>query len=178
MALNVTQEILKILDENNLEYDLINHAPVYTSKDAAKARGTELSQGAKSLIWKVKNEFVMTVAPAHKKVDVKKLASVFNVEDSEVSLARPKEVRQLTYCNIGSVPPFGHVFGVKVVIDPSLFENDWIAFNAGSHTSSIKMKAKDYRRLVAESKKGMTADIVLSDFEDSLLEEEKREEQS
>ena len=54
----------------------------------------------------------------------------------------------MTGCNIGSVPPFGNLFGLKVYFDKKILENDIVAFNAGSHTRSIKMKAKDLARVV------------------------------
>jgi Ala-tRNA(Pro) deacylase len=66
----------------------------------------------------------------------------------KIELADAKEVRKVTGCNIGSVPPFGNLFDLKVYFDKSVVENDVVAFNAGSHTRSIKMKAKDLVRVV------------------------------
>ena len=41
-----------------------------------------------------------------------------------------------------------YLFNLKVYFDKSVVENEVVAFNAGSHTRSIKMKAKDLVRVV------------------------------
>ena len=46
------------------------------------------------------------------------------------------------------MPPFGNLFNIKVYFDKSVVENDIVAFNAGTHTKSIKMKAKDLVKVV------------------------------
>ena len=66
----------------------------------------------------------------------------------KIELANAKEVRKATGCNIGSVPPFGNLFNIKAYFDKSVVENEIVAFNAGSHTKSIKMKAKDLVKVV------------------------------
>ena len=48
----------------------------------------------------------------------------------------------------GGVPPFAHVFGLKLVVDKSVLENEYMAFNAGERTKSLKMKTEDYKKLL------------------------------
>lgn len=49
---------------------------------------------------------------------------------------------------VGGVPPFGNLFGLKVIADRRLFENEKIVFNAGDRRFSIAMRSSDYKRLV------------------------------
>lgn len=128
------------------EYQIMEHEAVYTSEQAAKVRGTELQQGAKALVLKTKDGFVMAVISGSKRIDMKKLKKI--VGSKKLELADPKNVKEITECNIGSVPPFGNLFQLNVYVDKSLLENEIIAFNAGSHTKSIKMKAADYVDIV------------------------------
>jgi Ala-tRNA(Pro) deacylase len=51
-------------------------------------------------------------------------------------------------CEIGAMPPFGNLYGMKVFAAESLRQNPEIAFNAGSHTEIIKMAWSDFERLV------------------------------
>ena len=81
-----------------------------------------------------------------RELDIEKLQKLTLYKKME--LANAKEVRQVTGCNIGSVPPFGNLFDLKVYFDKSVVENDIVAFNAGQHTKSIKMKAKDLVKVV------------------------------
>ncbi|MCK5525537.1 MAG: hypothetical protein KAJ05_00195, partial [Candidatus Latescibacteria bacterium] len=58
--------------------------------------------------------------------------------------ATPEEVETLTGLTIGSIPPFGSLFGMRTFCDPLLGENEKINFNAGEHTVSIRMRYVDY----------------------------------
>ena len=55
--MSVFDKIKEILDENKIEYKLKHHEPVYTSEQAAAARGDKLKQGAKAIIMKTDNGF-------------------------------------------------------------------------------------------------------------------------
>jgi Ala-tRNA(Pro) deacylase len=42
------------------------------------------------------------------------------------------------------MPPFGNLYHMDVFVVPELAENDYIAFNAGSHTELIRMRYADF----------------------------------
>ncbi len=64
-------------------------------------------------------------------------------------LANEAEFRDMfPDCDVGAMPPFGNLYGMEVIIDETLTEDEEIVFNAGSHQELIKMKFMDYRRLV------------------------------
>ena len=46
-----------------MPYNVLRHAPVFTSEVAAAVRGTPLASGAKALICKVDDRFVLIVPP-------------------------------------------------------------------------------------------------------------------
>lgn len=142
----VFDKIRDVLNKEKIEYEVLEHKPVYTSKEAAEVRGTELKQGCKALVCKTDEGFIQAVVSGAKELDIEKLQKFTLFKTLE--LANAKEVKQATGCNIGSVPPFGNLFELKVYFDKSVVENDVVAFNAGTHTKSIKMKAKDLVRVV------------------------------
>ncbi len=139
-------KITDALNKEKIVYEVIEHKPVFTSKDAAEARGTQLRQGTKALICKTEEGFIQAVVSGAKEIDMERLQQITLFK--KIELADPKEVRKVTGCNIGSVPPFGNLFNLKVYFDKSVVENDVVAFNAGSHARSIKMKAKDLMKVV------------------------------
>jgi len=139
-------KIRDALNKEKIEYEVLEHKPVFTSKEAAQVRGTELRQGTKALICKTEEGFIQAVVSGAKELDIEKLQKLTLYK--KIELANAKEVRQVTGCNIGSVPPFGNLFDLKVYFDKSVVENDVVAFNAGTHTKSIKMKAKDLVKVV------------------------------
>ncbi|MBI4449973.1 hypothetical protein HY634_02860 [Candidatus Uhrbacteria bacterium] len=142
----VFSQIRTLLDTNGVPYDLREHPPVYTSPDAAAARGCELRQGAKSLVLHVdKERYILAVISAARQADFEKLRQHLGAK--KVRLCTPDEAFKVTGCTVGSVPPFGNLLNLPTYVDPSLSENEIIAFNPGSHSHSILMRYDDYARL-------------------------------
>jgi prolyl-tRNA editing enzyme YbaK/EbsC (Cys-tRNA(Pro) deacylase) len=65
-----------------------------------------------------------------------------------IYLASPKQVWDITGCEVGGVPPFGHKTKLKTYMDIKILENEKAAFNAGLRTRSVIMQAKDLPRVV------------------------------
>lgn len=150
----ITQEILDILNKNDLWYETFEHEEVKTSKEAADIReGYKLEQGAKALIIRVKytktkKEFLMLVIPANKRFDNRKVKDLLDAKD--IRFATAEEIEDKTDgVKIGGVPPFGNLFNMKVIVDPLLFENEKIVFNAGDRRFSLAMKSTDYKDITS-----------------------------
>lgn len=143
--------IASLLNADNIKYRTMEHKAAYTSKEAAEARGTELRQGCKALICRTEKGFIQAIVPGDREIDLEKLRSLIGAKKAE--LANAEEVREVTGCNIGSVPPFGNLFGIEVYADAKVAENEIVAFNAGSHTTSIMMGSEDMIR-AAKAKAG------------------------
>ncbi|NSW55458.1 MAG: hypothetical protein HPY44_05555 [Armatimonadetes bacterium] len=138
-------DILSMLQNAGAEHRVMEHEPVRTSEQAAQVRGTELGQGAKALVLECGDALVMAVISAAKQVDFKALKR--ELGEKRVQMASPERVFQATGCEPGGVPPFGHLFGLRVILDPALLEYEWIDFNAGERTRSVEMRSSDYLRL-------------------------------
>lgn len=102
--------------------------------------------GAKALIFRSDGKFLMLVIAGDKSADMKVLK--FTLRVKSLSLATPEEALQVTHCTIGSIPPFGNLFGIPVYVDKSLYRNERINFNAGRHDTSIQMSIEDWERVV------------------------------
>ena len=50
-------------------------------------------------------------------------------------------------CAVGTMPPFGNLYGLTTYVDKSLTQEDFIVFEAGTHTDAIKLSYRDYERL-------------------------------
>ena len=51
-------------------------------------------------------------------------------------------------CNLGAMPPFGNLYGLSTLVDKHLAEQDYIVFEAGTHTDAIIMNYRDYEKIV------------------------------
>lgn len=146
MAIVRFPEICKFLDEHSVRYRVVHHAPTFTSEESARARGEELRIGAKALLIKTDETFRLFVLSAAKKVDSRAIKTALNAR--KIRFASKGELLELTGLEPGSVPPFGFpLLPFELYADPSVFENEKVAFNAGSLTDSIVMSAEDYRRV-------------------------------
>lgn len=144
--MNVLDELRKLLDGHKIQYKCFTHEPVHTSEEAAKVRGVPLESGAKALVLRSEGKFLMVVIAGDKKIDLKKVKEV--IKSKRLSLATPEEALQVTHCTIGSIPPFGNLFGIPVYIDISLTKSPIINFSAGRHDTSIAMSIADYQKVV------------------------------
>jgi nondiscriminating aspartyl-tRNA synthetase len=135
-------QIKLLLDKHKADYKTYEHEPVYTSEQAAKARGTKLAQGAKALVMYADEKPIMAVLPADRNIDTEQFKIKFKFK--RLRMATKVEVRQLTGIEVGAVPPFGNLFGLPLYVDKALGDNQEIAFNAGLHTKSVKIKHRDF----------------------------------
>lgn len=141
----VLARLVQRLTDAGASYDLQRHAPVFTSEEAAAVRGTALASGAKALVCKADEQFVLVVMPADRRLaskSVKRNAGIRNLR-----FATREEVEQLTGLAPGSIPPFGSLFGLPTWCDEALADQARINFNAGDHAVSISMTYGDYLRV-------------------------------
>ncbi|MDK9607159.1 YbaK/prolyl-tRNA synthetase associated domain-containing protein [Lelliottia wanjuensis] len=144
------QRLITLLSEQGAQYRVVEHEAVGKCEAVSEIRGTELGQGAKALVCKVKGngvkKHILAILAADQQADLSQLASHFG--GIKASLASPAEVDDLTACVFGAIPPFSFHPDLTLVADPLLFERfDEIAFNAGLLEKSVIMSSADYLRI-------------------------------
>jgi Ala-tRNA(Pro) deacylase len=145
----VTERLERWLRERGARFRLLEHAPVFTSEEAARVRGTPIESGAKALVLLAHDRPVHVVLPGHRKVDNARLRAILGTRT--LRFATPEELLAITGCVPGAVPPFGNLFGLPVFVDTLLAKREEIAFNAGCNTVSIVMACTDFLRLSGAS---------------------------
>jgi Ala-tRNA(Pro) deacylase len=145
-ALNVFEAIKRYLDENNIAYRAAHHEPTYTSEEAARARGEDMKIGGKALVMKIGEDFRLFVLSGALKLNSSAIKEHF--QEKRTRFATAEELKALTGCVPGCVPPFGEpILPLPLYVDNSILANQKIAFNAGSLTDSIIMDVIDYVRI-------------------------------
>jgi nondiscriminating aspartyl-tRNA synthetase len=141
----VYPSLLKLLKKNLVEYDHFEHAPITTSEEAVKARGGTQHQGAKALVLQADKEFILLVLPGDLRANLDTFKTYLKV--NRLKMASKDSVKEKTGLEVGTIPPFGSVIGLKTYVDERLSDNEFIIFNAGRHDRSIKMKYLDFLKL-------------------------------
>lgn len=142
---SVFEKIEKWLGGQTIPFDVLRHAPVHTSLEAAQIRGTPLASGAKALVCKADETFLMFVIPADRKLASKQVKRQRGIKN--LRFADREEVAKWTRLEPGAIPPFGSLFGLPTLCDAKLGEHARINFNAGDHGISVSMTFDDYRRV-------------------------------
>lgn len=135
--------VLALLRGAGAAFSTLEHAPTRTSQESADVRGVPLASGAKAMLLRAAKplahggHFVLAVMSAARTADMRRLRAALGV--SRLAMASVEEVRSVTGCIPGAVPPFGSLFpGVATLVDASVeAQGPVINFNAGLRTLSV-----------------------------------------
>lgn len=143
----ILQKLKEHLVQNGIKFAEHEHKEAFTSLVTAHRENIAPDSFAKTVIVKMDNTYAMAVLPASHRIDLKAFKDATHTK--KANLATEKEFAHLfPECEIGAMPPFGNLFNVPVWVDKSLTEDNYITFNAGSHTDSIDLKYADFEKLV------------------------------
>jgi Ala-tRNA(Pro) deacylase len=143
----ILRKLKTLLDEASVSYDVYIHPLAYTAQEIAEKQHVSGKELAKVVMLEVDDQLVMGVVPGNVKVHVNTVRASLGA--STVRLATEDEfTARFPECEIGAMPPFGNLFGLKVVVDPALEKDEHIYFNAGNHVQTVRMKYKDFAELV------------------------------
>ena len=137
--------IVDRLTKKNIDFKVTTHEPVKTSQEAATIRGVSLESGAKALLIRdtKTNDMFLTVMSASEQMDSKAFKKL--IKRKNLKFASEEEVKTITGCLPGAVPPFGSIFELQTWVDESLIkQGETINFNCGLRTHSLCMKVEDY----------------------------------
>lgn len=144
-------KIVELLDDNNVKYDLIEHPPVYTSKEADKyVLGRDVIK-AKNLFLKNKHGYFLVILPDDERLDLKLLKNKLNT--SSLHFAHKKDLEEKLGVKSGAVSPFNLInnqdHDVMLVIDSKIACSDRnIVCHPNDNTKSLILSVKDLLAIV------------------------------
>jgi Ala-tRNA(Pro) deacylase len=154
-SVKIPKRLIDCLDENKISYEILRHPEAVTAQRIAEAEHVKGRHHAKVVMVKSGAQHLMVVLPAEHLIDLQKLAKIAG---QDVSLESEGEFESLfPDCAIGAMPPFGNLYDVPTYVDKSLAEEDYIVFEAGTHTETIKLNYRDYEKIV----KPRVADLAI-----------------
>jgi len=141
-----TRRTKEFLDGNHAKYVIITHSPAYTAQEVAASTHIPGRRLAKTVVVKIDGKLAIAVVPAHREVDMSALRAAAGAHYAELA-DKSEFAERFEGCQLGTMPPFGNLFGLDTYVDRALAHEEAIAFNAGSHTDVIVMNFNDFRRL-------------------------------
>lgn len=154
------KKLAQFLDDQGVKYITMKHSRAYTAQEIAESAHVSGNDFAKVVMIKADDEMMMTVLPAADKIDLKLLRQALGVR--QVIFADENEFQDhFPGCEVGAMPPFGNLFGLRVIAAQTLCDCQYISFNSGLHTEIIQMDYDDYFRLVNPEMMDFTQHIQL-----------------
>jgi Ala-tRNA(Pro) deacylase len=143
----IAKKLKEFLNSQGVKYVSIGHSPAYAASEVAASVHMSGRDFAKTVIVKIGGEMAMVVLPANRKIVLSDLRDMFG--DPGLKLATEDEfIARFPDCELGAMPPFGNLYGLRVYLAESLTGEESIVFNAGSHREVIKMAFTDFVELV------------------------------
>ena len=105
-----------------------------TADNAATALGCNVGAIVKSLLFRSGDNFVLCLVSGDKRCSLNKLKKILNEKD--ISMAHPNDVKKITGYTIGGVSPVGHLTNIKIYIDTNL-ERFTTIFAAAGHPNCV-----------------------------------------
>ena len=144
--MEIPKQLLDFFNQNKVEYEILHHAEAVTAQRIAQAEHVKGRHQAKVVMIRSGDQHLMVVLPADHHIDLEKVQRVLG---KTVSLDKENEFKPLFPDSaIGAMPPFGNLYGLPTYVDKRLAEQDYIVFEAGTHTDAIKMSYSDYEKIV------------------------------
>jgi Ala-tRNA(Pro) deacylase len=148
-------DVLNILDEAGVEYELLAHPRTETAAAEAEALGIDPREVAKTLVVSTPAGYVRAVLSASERIDLRKLRE--HVEGGKQVHLATEEALERDYpgFELGAVPPFGGSSD-RVLVDSGLAKRETVVLEAGSHEQSVRIATADLLELAG----AQTVDLV------------------
>ena len=134
------------LEKLGISHRVFRHARQVTSlEQAASERGQRPEQVVRSIVFRIgEGEFIMALVAGPSQISWKKLRQ--HLGQSRLTMASEDEVLEVTGYRIGTVSPFGLARPLKVLIDPSVLNEEDISIGSGIRNTGIILKSADLQR--------------------------------
>ena len=143
--MEIPTRLIKFLNESKVSYEILHHPEAFTAQTIAQAEHIRGRHHAKGVMVKSGTQHLMTVLPADHRIDLEKLEQI---TAGTSLLENEKDFKSLfPDCAPGTMPPFGKLYGLPTYVDRSLSQQDYIVFEAGTHTDAIKLSYCDFERI-------------------------------
>ena len=139
----VPRSITRYLESHDVAFRTRRHPRAVTAQELAHALHVTGERVAKSVIIDVDGERWIAVLPATEVLDTLRVSealgvhTVLLVDEEEFEDAFPD-------CELGAEPPFGRLYGMRVIADTNLAAQGLVWFRAGSHEEALEMIWEDF----------------------------------
>lgn len=142
----IVDRVRKELEQRKVPYELLKHREVFTAQEVAQASHVAGRLLAKPIvIHEGEGRFCMVIVTAPQHVDLSALHQFTGHPRGR--LATESEIAGLfPDCELGAIPPIGHLYGIPAYLDEEFRRHDDIYFQAGNHHEVVRMRFADFEK--------------------------------
>jgi Ala-tRNA(Pro) deacylase len=141
------ERLERCLEDADIPHEFQRHRSAFTAQEVAQSEHIPGRMVAKPVMVDADGRLTMVVLPATEQADLGKVTAALHA--GTVRLASEDEFRRaFDDCETGAMPVFGNLYGVPVVVDERVAENEDIVTQAGTHAETVQVSYRDFERLV------------------------------
>jgi len=151
--MSALQDIVNYLQNNDIDYDRLEHAPVMTVEESSSIGAHQKSNPAKTLFLtnKKHSRFFIVLVPGSKRLDLKKLASALG--EAKLTFANALELEHHLKTYQGAVSPLGAIFvtdskNVSIVLDNELKKDEFVGFHPNDNSKTFEFSRTDFDKFI------------------------------
>lgn len=148
--MGVATTLEKFLKDKQVPFTLIQHDYAEGSFNTAKAAQIDDHSLAKAVLLRDEDfHYMLCVLPTHNKILRHTLNQIF---DRHLELVDEEELQKIfADCAPGAVPALGNAYGIDVIWDEELLNQQDLYIEAGDHVHLIKLPTEVFTQLLDSS---------------------------
>lgn len=146
-------EIIKIMNKLNIDFDEFDHEESKSCLDSKKFREEAWFDwiGSKNIVFHAKWNFYLVTTIWDKDLKARKFKKEFWTKD--IRFANSGEIKEVINWAIWSIPPFGFLNNeIPLFVDKEIFDHKYFMFNPWIPTKTIRIKSIDLIKIYNELK--------------------------
>jgi Ala-tRNA(Pro) deacylase len=137
-AVNPIETTRKHLEEQGIDFELVEHDRALTAAAEARAAGQEPANAVKCVLLRGLEGYELVVLQASDRLDFGKVREQLGESRTDLRLATEEEMdADFPQFELGALPPLGEMLPAPEIVDRRVLDHDRVLCNAGDHTHSV-----------------------------------------
>jgi Ala-tRNA(Pro) deacylase len=150
--MTIAPTLQQYIDEQGIRYDLVPHEPTLSARGSAHAGHIPSDRLAKAVVLNDGGRYKLAVLPASHHLQLSDLRTALG---QEVHLAsEPEAADVFRDCALGAAPAVGACYGLDVIIDTSIDQQQELYFEGGDHATLVHVSGAEFARLNPQAQHG------------------------
>jgi Ala-tRNA(Pro) deacylase len=132
----------------HVPFEVVLHRPAPCASRLAECVHVPGRAVAKSVLLRAGGGYLLAVLPSTHRVDLARLREALGLET--LRLASEDEVARIFHdCERGAIPPFGRLYGLTTVMDPSMAAASVILVEGNMRHEGLRVRLRDFEQVEA-----------------------------